>query len=638
MCGIAGLVHVDGPSSPRAVPTVRAMLDRLEHRGPDGEGITGVEGATLGHRRLSIIDLAGGAQPLSSPSGKVWLVFNGEIYNYRELRAELESRGHAFQTQSDSEVLAAAIEEWGARCLPRLRGMFAFVAIDETRRTALLARDRLGKKPLYYALRGGQVGFSSELPSLLAWGAIERAPDPRAMVDFLRFGYVAAPRTAVADVVKMPAASFIELPLGAPMARLPEPRAYWSLSYEPKVRDHAEAVERVAGLLADACRDRLIADVPVGAFLSSGIDSSMVVYQASRLSREPLRTFTVGFDLGGKGEISDERPGARELATLAGTRHTERVVPLDPSVLPLLVRRAGEPLGDPSMVPTHAVASAAQGEVKVILTGDGGDESFAGYHRYARGRLSEAYGLLPSPVRKVAARALGLLGVGAARLHDAERRADLGPARTYSALMRVFADGSVAQLFQGDHRAMVASALHDDPLLRLHDEAPARDWLDRMLYTDLKSYLAEGVLAKADRMSMACSLEARAPLLDHRIVELAARLPASWKRPHGAPAGKALLREVAGRVLPPQIIRRPKLGFDLPITSWLREGPLRAAMREAFDTSLLVSEGWLDRAALRSELDSPELGRASLGNRLFSLYVLELWFREVLRGDHAQGD
>jgi asparagine synthase (glutamine-hydrolysing) len=633
MCGIAGLLHLQGPPGPDAKQTCGAMLRRLAHRGPDGEGITAVGGSVLGHKRLSIIDLGGGAQPLCSPSGRVWLVFNGEIYNYQELRRELEPLGHRFRTSSDSEVLAAAIDEWGAAALPKLRGMFAFVAHDQGRRVLLMARDRLGKKPLYYALRGGCLGFSSELPSLLAWGAIDRRPDLGALGEYLRHGYIPAPTTAIEGVLKLPAGALLEVPLGA--TTLPLPRTYWSLAYTPKVDDRARAVDELAWLVDEAVRDRLIADVPVGAFLSAGLDSSLVVHRASRLVNEPLRTFTVGFDLGDGAEVVDERPEARALAALAGTRHTERTVSIDAAAdLPALVRFAGEPFADPSMLPTHAVATAAQGEVKVVLTGDGGDETFAGYHRYARSRISALYGRFPAPLRRGAGAVLGALGVGRARLLEAEERAAHGGAAAHAAAMQTFTAGRAEGLFHPDHRPAVARSLADDPLLRLYDEAPPGEWLDRLLYTDLKSYLADGVLVKADRMTMACSLEARSPLLDHRIVERAARLPAAWKRPPGG-EGKALLREVAGRSMPAWVMDRPKRGFNLPVKTWLTAGPFRAAVDDALGGSELVAHGVLDAAAVQRELADPRRGSSSIGNRLFSLYVLELWYRDCVLGARA---
>jgi asparagine synthase (glutamine-hydrolysing) len=615
MCGIAGWLRLDGaPADPDAELAVRGMLDRLQHRGPDGQGVWRQGPIVLGHRRLSIIDVAGGAQPLSDEGGRVHIAFNGEIYNFQELREELTARGHRFRTRSDSEVLAAEIAERGEGCLSRLRGMFAFAAWDVRRRRLLVARDRVGKKPLYWAVRDGIFGFASELPALLSWAG--GALDPSSLSQYLRFGYVAAPRSIVQGIHKLPAGSWLEVG-----ERPGEPKRYWDLSYRDKLHDRGAARRELLRLVDGAVADRLISDVPVGAFLSGGIDSSLVVMRA----RTQLQTFTVGFS--GHTDL-DERSVARRVSELAGARHTDEGLELDASaILSDVVQLLGEPLGDPSALPTYLVARLAHERVKVVLTGDGGDETFAGYHRYARSRVSLLYRRFPKSLRFLARIVLRRLGMSPARLAEIEANA-AQPAQAYSRRMSVFTDP--ARLLGRSH----SIDEEGDLVARLYDEAPAEDLLDRLLYSDLRSYLAEGVLTKVDRMTMAHGIEARSPLLDHRIIELAARLPADWKRPPGAP-GKALLREVAHEVLPQEIVSLPKRGFDVPVTTWMRSS-MRSAVEEKLRSSYLVRDGWLDRTALDSQLEPHDDGQAPLGNRLWSLYVLELWYRQVMLGESSQ--
>ncbi len=621
MCGLAGLISLDADTAPPdAEAVVRGMLARLAHRGPDGEGVKRVGPAVLGHRRLAIIDIDGGAQPMAS--GPVTLVFNGEIYNFAALRDELAARGHRFHTRSDSEVLAAALAEWGPAALPKLRGMFAFAAWDVERRRLILARDRLGKKPLYWARRGQLVGFASELPALLTWPAVAAELDAPAIGAFLRWGYIAAPRSAIRDVHKLPAASVIECSTERGVSGAVR---YWDVSYRPK---REPASHELVELLDSAVQDRMIADVPVGAFLSGGLDSALVVARAAGQSTAPLNTFTVGFS----DELSlDEREPARALAQAFATQHRERALKVDVhSLIDEVVRRRGEPLGDPSALPTYLVAGLARGVVKVVLTGDGGDETFAGYHRYARTRLSLLYPRLPRPMRLSAGLALRLLGVSGARLDEVESRAARPAGRQYASVMSVFDETGAFALLSADHRAGSEAAVSDALIAELYDHADSDDWLDRLLYTDLRSYLAESVLVKVDRMTMAHGIEARSPLLDHRLVEWSARLPASWKRPLGQP-GKLPLRKLAAEVLPPELVDRPKRGFDIPLARWMASGEVRAAVDETLRDSWLARDGWLDAASLAREIAPERGGQASLGNRLWSLFVLEKWYRLVAR-------
>ncbi|MCA1663727.1 MAG: asparagine synthase (glutamine-hydrolyzing), partial [Myxococcales bacterium] len=504
MCGIAGLVALDGdPASLSwsARDDLARMLHALAHRGPDGEGVAAAGPALFGHRRLAIIDVDGGAQPIRDAAGTVLLTFNGEIYNYRALRDNLGGRGHHFATRSDSEVLAAAVAEWGAGCLPLLRGMFAFAAWDTRRRRLLFARDRLGKKPFYWARVGATLAFASELPALLAWSEAPRALDAAAIADYLRHGYVAAPRTMVAGVHKLPAASYVEVTVDdrAQWA----PRSWWRPAYEPKIR-RGDPVAELDCLLDEAVADRLISEVPVGAFVSGGLDSASIVTRAAR-QRPGLHSFTVGFNDG----AADERPAARLVARRAETTHHEALVTLDATALaPTVARHLGEPLADSSALPTYVVAGLARTRVKVVLTGDGGDELFAGYDRYARSRLSLSYALAPAPLRRVAAVALRALGVPRPRLDELEARARRSPGQVYADAMTVVDRHDAAALVAADHRVAALASLRDNYLERIHDDAPAHHWLDRLLHTDLCTYLAEGVLVKMDRMTMAHGVEA----------------------------------------------------------------------------------------------------------------------------------
>ncbi len=633
MCGIAGVIDTRGRPIDGSV--LRRMGDRLTHRGPDAEGfhIRGPVG--LGHRRLSIIDLSGGAQPLSNEDGTVWVTFNGEVYNFQELRGPLEARGHRFATHSDTEVIVHAYEEYGPRCVDHFRGMFAFAAWDEPRRRLFLARDRLGKKPLFYTITDGQFVFASELQGLLAHPGVRREVDPTAIDDYLTYGYIPAPKTVFRGVFKLPPAHVLTLDLvdGGRPAAAPRVERYWQLAYEPKAElDEGEAAEGLAAVLTEAVRLRMIADVPLGAHLSGGIDSGVVVALMSGLSARPVKTFSIGFEE----RAFNELPYARQVAERYGTEHHELVVrPNALEVLPTLVRHYGEPYADSSAVPSYYVAQMTREHVTVALNGDGGDECFAGYERYLGTLMAERYRRLPWLVRR------GLVEPAAAlipaslprrnRLRQAKRFLDgasRGPAERYLRWVSFLTPERKRDLYADGFRADLAGYEAGGWLTALFDDAPggAADPLDRVLAVDVASYLPEDLLVKVDIASMANSLEARSPFLDHKVMEFAARLPAGLKVK--GRSLKYLLKKFAGRLLPADTLRRRKQGFGVPVGEWMR-GVLRPLVEDTVLSPRAAGRGYF-RADAVARLCREHFAGRDHSFQLWALLWLELWHREFM--------
>ena len=542
MCGIAGILDLKG----RAVeqPVLERLCACLAHRGPDDEGFHVEGNVGLGQRRLSIIDLSSGRQPMSNEDGTVWVTFNGEIYNFLELRTELEAHGHRFATRSDTEVIVHAFEQYGTGCLRRFRGMFAFAIWDQKRRLLFLARDRIGKKPLFYARADGQFVFASELQALLQHPGVRsgRELDPAALDEYLTYGYIPAPGTAFRNVFKLPPGHFLTLDLpeeeGGVGAVEPRVEPYWRLEYTPKLdldEDENEAAEGLLEVLTEAVRLRLIADVPLGALLSGGVDSSVVVALMSRLSDRPVKTFSIGFDE----KAFNELPYARLVARRYGTDHHELIVrarALD--VLPTLVRHYGEPFADSSAIPSYYVAQLTRRYVTVALNGDGGDECFAGYERYLGSGLADRYQRIPRPVRVGMIEPLAALIPGTLprrnRLSQAKRFLQVAAqpaARRYLRWVTYFTPEQKQGLYTPEFRARLGE--HEGGAWLLHQFADVRregcNHLDALLATDVRSYLPYDLLVKMDIATMASSLEARSPFLDHKVMEFAARLPARYK-------------------------------------------------------------------------------------------------------------
>jgi asparagine synthase (glutamine-hydrolysing) len=634
MCGIAGIVDLKGRPVER--PLLERLCTRLAHRGPDDEGFHFDRNVALGQRRLSIIDLSSGRQPMSNEDGTVWVTFNGEIYNFLELRGELEVHGHRFATRSDTEVIVHAFEQYGTGCLERFRGMFAFAIWDQRRRLLFLARDRVGKKPLFYAQADSQFVFASELQALLQHPRVRRELDPAALDEYLTYGYIPAPRTAFRNVFKLPPAHFLtlELPEEAVGTTDPKVDSYWRLEYTPKLDlDEDEAAEGLLEVLTEAVRQRLIADVPLGALLSGGVDSSVVVALMSRLSDRPVKTFSIGFD----DKAFNELPYARLVARRYGTDHHELIVrarALD--VLPTLVRHYGEPFADSSAIPSYYVAQLTRRHVTVALNGDGGDESFAGYERYLGSGLADRYQKIPRPVRVGMIEPLAALIPGALprrnRLGQAKRFLQVAAqpaARRYLRWVSYFTPEQKQNLYTPEFRAQLGEHEGGSWLLRQFDDVRREgcNHLDVLLATDVRSYLPYDLLVKMDIATMANSLEARSPFLDHKVMEFAARLPGRFKLRGGTL--KYLLKKVARKLLPAQVLDRRKMGFGMPVGNWMR-GELRPLLDDLLLSSRALARGYFRPEAVQQLVKENANGPHDHSNQLWSLLWLELWHREFL--------
>jgi asparagine synthase (glutamine-hydrolysing) len=627
MCGIAGALsctHQDLTSH------VRAMIDAQRHRGPDdgGEWADGV--CALGHRRLAILDLSvAGRQPLANEDGTVRITFNGEIYNFKALRHELEGLGHQFRTRTDTEVIVHAYEQWGADCPRRLRGMFAFGLWDQRRRRLFLARDRVGKKPLFYTRQGDRFLFASELQGLLACPDVPRAVDLGAIDAYLSWGYVPPPRTAFQGIFKLPPAHWLTLDL-SPEGPVLAVERYWSLAYEPKLRvPEAEACEALHEKLTEAVRLRLVSDVPLGAFLSGGIDSSVVVGLMAGLTDRPVKTFSIGFDDAAYNELEH----ARRVADRWGTDHHEFVVRPDAlAILPRLVRHCGEPYADSSAVPTFYLSQLTRCEVTVALNGDGGDESFAGYDRYRASRVAEQMRRFPGSgqVGQFAARALPNSIHVKHPLHRARRfllAAHRPLAQRYASWVTCFGEAMKASFYTSEMHARLGEQQPVGWLEALFAGASDLDPVDAAMAVDIQSYLPHDLLVKVDITSMANSLEARSPFLDHEVMELAARLPAHLKLRRGQ--AKYLLKRAFADLLPRENFRRRKMGFGVPVGQWFR-GPLRELLCDTLLSEQSLSRGYFRprsvQCLVREHLDR----QSDHSFPLWSLLMLELWHREMV--------
>jgi asparagine synthase (glutamine-hydrolysing) len=605
------------------------MSQTLTHRGPDGEGIWTNGHVGLAHRRLSIIDLrAVAGQPMSNENGFIWLTFNGEIYNFRELRTELTARGHVFRTTSDTEVIVHAYEEYGRECLSRFRGMFAFALWDTRTHTLFLARDRVGKKPLYYYSGHDCLVFGSEIKALLADPAVPREPDPVALDHYLALQYIPTPLTAFQGIRKLPAAHWLELHDGHL-----EVGRYWQLCYTPKhsigMRD---AIAELQWHLAEAVRLRLVSDVPLGAFLSGGVDSSAVVAHMARALDSPVRTFSVGF----AEATFDERPFARMVAERYRTVHTELVVEAPVvDILPRLVWHYDEPFGDASAVPSYAIAALTRQHVTVVLNGDGGDENFAGYDRYITDRLLRRGDIVPLPVRRTCAAMLQRLPAEWRQRQPLRKLAKIAavmaqtPARRYAHLGGHFTPEDRQCLYTDAFRTAVADADPEGIFVKAFAQSDAEDWTDTALSADVNLYLADDLLVKMDRATMAHSLEARSPFLDHVLMEYVASLPPSFKL--SGFQKKRVLKASLRDLVPDAVLDRPKMGFCAPITTWFRHD-----LREiAYDTLLSPrarQRDYFQPQAVAMLLDAHCRGEGHHAEYLWDLLVLELWHQTFIDG------
>jgi asparagine synthase (glutamine-hydrolysing) len=631
MCGIAGLfLYRDGTFANRETRgRLAQMVAPLRHRGPDDVGITVSGPMGLGHARLSILDLAGGHQPIFNEDRTVAVVCNGEIYNHRELRGELEARGHRFATRSDTEVIVHLWEDLGPACVERLSGMFALAVTDFKQRRLLVARDRVGKKPLYLADDGGTLAFASELKSLLAAGFVAPEIDPEALDLYLAFGYVPTPWSIFRGARKLPAGHLAVCDAGG--LRI---QRYWDVEYRTEEGASAELLaDELEHLLDEAVRDRLESDVPLGAFLSGGIDSGTIVSFMGGAMSEPVRTHTVGF----ADRATDERADAAAVARALGTDHVETEVrPCLEDVLPKIAWHLDEPFADPSAVPTWYVSRETRRRVTVALSGDGGDELFAGYGtRYATHLLEEKVRRgVPGGLRGALLPPLARIWPRSPRLPRPLRLATILSNLAVDGDRAFYQDRRHVSLWLADRlygRDLRERRSHFDPFVALepHLARAPREPLARALYLDLKTWLADDGLVKVDRMSMAHALEVRCPMLDHRVIELAARVPSHLKLRGGR--SKILLRRVAERRLPAEIMSRPKRGFAPPVSRWLRED-LREMSHDLLLAPDAMARDLFDIREVSRLLEDHRTQRLDAGWALWSLLMLEVWNREVLRG------
>ncbi len=616
MCGITGFVLPPGERADEA--TARRFADTLRHRGPDADGALVHDNVALGHRRLSIIDTSSAAdQPLANEDGTVHVVFNGEIYNFQTLTAELVDRGHRFATRSDTEVLVHGWEEWGSGVVERLRGMFAFALYDRRARRLLLARDRAGKKPLHYCATAGGLVFGSEIKALLAHPLVSREWDLRAFGEYMVYGNAASPRTAFAAVRSLPPGCLAEVATDAVPSPSLEVRRSWRFTPQPDPRlDAGGWLEEVDAVLREAVRLRMIADVPLGAFLSGGVDSSLVVAQMARLAPGRVKTFCVGFEEAGW----DEAPYARAVARHLGTDHTEEVVSPDAaSVLPELIAAFDEPFADPSAIPTWYVSRMTRRGVTVALSGDGGDELFGGYRRYGESLALARLGRWIGPPGRAAARRLARLAPTGSYLGRALDRVG----RTGFDLYHHAMGWSLVYLsLLAPETAEALGAAGEQKAAAAFARGERLDFLDRCRQMDFETYLPDQVLAKVDRTSMAHSLEVRCPLLDGELIELAGRMPAH--RQVGVREQKRLLRRLAYRYVPRELLDRPKQGFSVPLGRWFR-GPLRPLLETALADRASTTWRLFDRAEAQRRFAHHLAGRLDASTALWRLLVFHAW-------------
>ena len=626
MCGITGIFDTRS-----ARPVVHAVLHRMNesqvHRGPD-EGSLHIEpGVGLGHRRLSIIDVATGQQPLFNEDGSVVVVFNGEIYNYQELIPELQSLGHVFHTKSDTEVIVHAWEAWGEACVPRFRGMFAFALWDRNRQTFFMARDRLGVKPMHYAvLDDGTLLFGSELKSLLAHGGLKRDIDPLAVEEYFALGYVPEPRTIFKQAKKLPPAHTLVIRRGQPVT---EPRRYWDVRFTLDSRiSEGEAQEELIRRLVESVKLRMIAEVPLGAFLSGGVDSSAVVAAMAQQSASPVNTCSIAFD----DPAYNESEFAQMVADRYKTNHfVETVRSDDFGLVDTLANLYDEPFADSSAIPTYRVSQLARKRVTVALSGDGGDETFGGYRRYSMHLMEERMrSALPEGFRRPL---FGMLG----RLYP---KADWAPrvlrAKTtfqgmarnsveaYFHSMSFVREPMRSQLFSANFKRELAGYSAIEVFNRHAAQANTDDPLALVQYIDLQTYLVGDINTKVDRASMAHSLEVREPLMDHKLVEWVATLPSSFKLQGSN--GKAFFKKALEPLLPNDVLYRPKMGFSVPLARWFR-GPLRARLRSALLDGPMVESGYFEPAAMRQLIDQHESGRVDHSTPLWTMLMFDAFLR-----------
>lgn len=619
MCGIAGFVDSPSATAPLdrsgSTSLLRQMCDVIRHRGPDDEGVWVTEGVALGMRRLSIIDLSTGHQPIFNEDRSVWTVFNGEIYNFRELREELITLGHRFYTASDTEVIVHAYEQWGVDAITRLRGMFGLAVWDDRRKTLLVARDRIGIKPLYYAPVNGRLYFGSEIKSLLCAPGVPREIDAEALDHYLSFLYTPRDSSIFQGISKLPPGHLLLWRDGQLSVR-----QYWQQPAVESFRGtETDAVSQLKTVLSDAVRSHLVSDVPLGAFLSGGLDSSIVVGLMNETSGARVKTFSIGFD----DPAFDELPHARRVAQHFGTEHHEFVVrPDGVSILDDVIGHFDEPFADSSAIPTWYVSQMARQHVTVVLSGDGGDELFGGYHRYLpHPRVVQFDRYSPRALRRVAAVAAANLPHGV-RGRNFLRHVSRDNEGRYIDSIRFFSAEDKAALLSADIRRRLGRVDAEERLARHFSPYRHLPWPSQMMHFDADTYLPEDVLVKVDRMSMAHSIESRVPLLDNDVVDFAATLPAEFKLKNGR--RKHILKQLASELLPQDLVDRRKQGFSVPLGVWFR-GNLRELFADTLLSSRSLARGYFQAPFVRRLVDEHVSGRRDHTLRLWQLVVFERW-------------
>ncbi len=654
MCGICG--EIDFNKGVRVEP-IQRMCKVLAHRGPDDEGMVFIKGnqcmelirpypspfkqngfeVGLGHRRLSIIDLSSVAhQPMCNENGRIWIVFNGEIYNFRDLRKELEQKGHVFKSRSDTEVILHAYEEWDLDCLKALRGMFAFAIWDSDIKRLFLARDRLGEKPLAYSNQNSKFAFASEIKALLQIPGFERKVNNRALHHYLTYQYVPSPDSIFEGIKKLPPAHYL---LYEPNGSM-EVRRYWKLSFHRPSEtpmDVKTLKDRIRTELEESVKLRLISDVPLGAFLSGGVDSSIIVGMMAKLSGKPVKTFSIGF----KEKEFDELSYARIVANHFATEHHEFIVkPNAIKILPKLVWHYNEPFADSSAIPTYYVANLTKDFVKVVLTGDAGDENFGGYPRYLRSQWVARFTKIPEKLRKdLLPNFLRMFsgfhwrGKTLNRLADFIESLSADQAKNYAEQIKIFNAKEKEDIYTVDFGKSVGEIDPLDFLASKFEESETGNLLERLLYVDMNSYLPEDLLVKMDIATMANSLEARVPFLDHKFMELVAGIPPHLKL-KGTKA-KFILKTAFKDLLPDPIFKRKKMGFGVPVSRWFRK-ELKEYIYEILLDSKTLNRGYFRRKGIKSLLDEHACMRYDHSPKIWALLFLEIWFRVFIdkEGDY----
>lgn len=622
MCGICGVVSFQGGHG-----TDKSILQRMNqtlyHRGPDDEGYYQDSRASLAMRRLSIIDLFTGQQPIANENGDVWVVYNGEIYNFQSIRAELQQRGHQFKTQTDTEIIVHAYEEYGDECVKRFNGMFALALWDSRRCRLLMARDHLGIKPLYYWAGPDKLVFGSELKALVIHPDVPRQINLTAVDLFLSLEYIPSPLTIYEGIFKLPPGHILVMEDG----RL-HLSQYWDIPRQPVGEDEDECAETLAGLMKEAVQIRMISDVPLGAFLSGGIDSSAVVGYMSQFSSKPVQTFTIGFEDNTYNELPFAEAVAKHFCT---DHHYEMLNPDIASLAEQLVQHHDEPFADTSIFPTYLVSKLARLQVKVALSGDGGDELFAGYDTYLAEQLNHHYGKLPGPLRRdvlpVFANMLPPQPAKKGTINKVKRMIEggaLDPALQHTRWMIFMNNREKNNLYQPDLMGMLKYEATETFFERHFQKVKTFDTLAQQQYVDMKTYLPDDILTKVDRMSMAVSLEARVPLLDHRIAEFALNLPPHMKLNRSRT--KIIMRRAVRRLVPDLVLEKPKEGFSIPMKHWLCSS-LKPMMLDLLSENSVHQRGYFKPQVVSTWMREHLDGRVNHSHHLWALMVLELWHR-----------